>query len=235
MKGFEARLAALHDNGAGALFGSALRGVEKESLRVSPDGYIARTPHPVALGSPLTHRFITTDFSEALIEFVTPPMGSTWEVTQFLCDLHQFSYARLDDELLWAMSMPCMIRSDADIPLARYGKSNVARMKTIYRRGLGHRYGRYMQAISGIHFNYSLPVDFWPLYRDLRGESAKVTEFRSSEYFGMVRNVRRLDWLLLYLFGASPARLQDVSRDQDPAAGFRPRHLVWAPSRRPCA
>ena len=215
MKGFEARLAALHDTGAGGLFGGALRGVEKESLRVTPDGYIARTPHPKALGSALTHRFITTDFSEALIEFVTPPVGSSWEVTQFLCDLHQFTYAHLADELLWAMSMPCMIRSDEDIPLARYGKSNVARMKTIYRRGLGYRYGRYMQAIAGIHFNYSLPVDFWPLYRELRGASARVSEFRSAEYFGMVRNVRRLDWLLLYLFGASPAVCKSFLQGQD--------------------
>ncbi len=201
----EGRIAALQDIGAGRLFADARRGVEKESLRVCADGYIAQTPHPRALGAALTHRFITTDFSEALPEFVTPPLASSWEVLQFLCDLHQFSYAQLDDELLWAMSMPCMIRSAEDIPLANYGSSNVATMKTVYRRGLAYRYGHYMQAISGVHFNYSLPADFWPLYREVCGDSKSLQNFRSAGYFGLVRNVRRLDWLLLFLFGASPA------------------------------
>ncbi len=205
MNSLEKRIAALQNMGAGRLFGAAKRGVEKESLRVGADGYIAQTPHPKALGAALTHRFITTDFSEALPEFVTPPLQSSWEVLQFLCDLHQFSYAHLDDELLWAMSMPCMIRSVEDIPLANYGSSNVATMKTVYRRGLAYRYGHYMQAISGVHFNYSLPEDFWPLYREVCGDSNNMQDFRSTGYFGLVRNVRRFDWLLSFLFGASPA------------------------------
>jgi len=202
----ETRLSALQAAGrAGRPLDGGRRGVEKESLRVTADGYIARTPHPRALGSALTHAFITTDFSEALLEFVTPPAESHWEVIQFLCDLHQFTHAAIGDELLWPLSMPCMIRSDADIPLARYGSSNVGTMKTVYRRGLSLRYGRYMQAIAGVHFNYSLPGDFWLTYRDVRAEGGGDDAFRSSEYLGMVRNVRRLDWLLLYLFGASPA------------------------------
>ena len=211
----EDRVAALQNAGAAALFGDARRGVEKECLRVTPEGYIAATSHPERLGSALTHRFITTDFSEALLEFVTPPLDSTWEVIQFLCDLHQFAGDALDDELLWAMSMPCMIRSDDDIPLARYGSSNVAQMKTIYRRGLGYRYGRYMQAISGIHYNYSLPDGVWPLLRELLESRDGIAGFRSEMYFGLVRNVRRLDWLLLYLFGASPAVCKSFLRDLD--------------------
>jgi len=208
-------VAALQKAGDATLFGDARRGVEKESLRVSPDGFIAASPHPPALGSALTNRYITTDFSEALLEFVTPPLDSTWEVIQFLCDLHQFAGDALDDELLWAMSMPCMIRSDEDIPLARYGSSNIAQMKTIYRRGLGHRYGRYMQAISGIHYNYSLPDSIWPLLSELLASRDAVADFRSGMYFGLVRNVRRLDWLLLYLFGASPAVCKSFLRGRD--------------------
>jgi len=42
-------------------------GVEKECLRVNPEGSIAQTPHPAALGSALTHPYVTTDYSEALI------------------------------------------------------------------------------------------------------------------------------------------------------------------------
>ena len=85
-----------------------LKGVEKESLRVTPDGYIAQHARiPRALGSALTHEHITTDYSEALIELVTPPFRESWELLQFLCDMHQFVYRHLGDELLWATSMPC--------------------------------------------------------------------------------------------------------------------------------
>jgi glutamate--cysteine ligase len=149
---FEQRLGALQAR-SDASFAGGLRGVEKEALRVTADGYLAQTPHPAGLGSALTNRYITTDFSEALLEFVTPALGSTWETLQVVCDIHQFAYQQLGDELLWCASMPCRIPAEADIPLARYGDSNVGRMKTVYRRGLGHRYGRNMQTISGVHFN----------------------------------------------------------------------------------
>lgn len=199
----EARLAALA--GPAGLLAGTRRGIEKESLRVTSEGYISRRPHPPGLGSALTNRYITTDFSEALLEFITPPLGECWEAVQFLCDLHQYTGEHLDGELLWPMSMPCMIRSEDDIPIAFYGSSNVGRMKTLYRKGLSLRYGRYMQAISGIHYNYSLPEEFWPRFRDIEGTDLPLQAFRSSMYLGLVRNVRRLDWFLLYSLGASPA------------------------------
>jgi glutamate--cysteine ligase len=202
---FALRLKALSSLAPGGSLRGGQFGVEKESLRVTQDGYISAAPHFRALGSALTNRYITTDYSEALLEFVTPPVQSSWETIQFLCDIHQFVYEAIGEELLWAVSMPCMIRSEADIPLANYGTSNVGTMKTVYRRGLGHRYGRRMQAISGIHFNYSLPELFWPNYRDSEKSRENDTDFRSGAYLGLVRNVRRFDWILLYLFGASPA------------------------------
>jgi len=134
------------------------KGVEKESLRVLPSGEMAQTRHPAALGAPLTNEHITTDFSEALIELVTPPFRESWELLQYLCDIHQFVYRHLEDEMLWSTSMPCVFYGDDGIPLAQFGASNVGRMKTIYRHGLGMRYGRTMQAISGVHFNYSFPA-----------------------------------------------------------------------------
>lgn len=181
------------------------KGVEKESLRVTPQGYLSQKPHPIAFGSALTNRYITTDFSEALLEFVTPASVHTWETLRFLCDIHQFSYAGLGDELLWVSSMPCRIGGDDDIPLARYGSSNIGRMKTIYRNGLGLRYGRTMQTIAGVHFNYSMPDTFWPAYQEIEAHRGSIESLRSSAYFGLVRNFRRYGWLILYLFGASPA------------------------------
>ena len=203
-KTFDKSLNALIDSGPGDLLCGGRKGVEKESLRVSPGGTLARTPHPRALGSALTNKYITTDFSEALLEFVTPAFGGTWEALRFLCDLHQFTYANLDDELLWVSSMPCLM-SSGHIPLARYGDSNVGRMKTIYRRGLGYRYGRAMQTIAGLHFNYSVPDAFWSWYQEHRQSDHHPDAFRSAAYLGMIRNFRRFGWLVLYLFGASPA------------------------------
>lgn len=187
------------------VMGGGLIGIEKESLRVQPDGYLSARPHPESLGAALTNRFITTDFSEALLEFITPSFSSTWEALRFLCDIHQFSYDAMGDELLWATSMPCRVPEEREIPLAYYGESNVGRMKTIYRNGLGYRYGRTMQTIAGVHFNYSLPATFWPIYKEMEQSRSAEDEFRSDAYLGLVRNFQRFGWLVLYLFGASPA------------------------------
>ena len=163
------------------------RGIEKESLRVRADGSLALTPHPAALGSPLTHPHITTDFSESQLELITGAHPPVERCLEELTRIHQVVYRHIGEELLWASSMPCNLPKDDDIPIGRYGSSNVGRMKTVYRTGLSHRYGRRMQTISGIHYNFSLP-----------GVS-------SEQYFSLLRNFRRHSWLPLYLFGASPA------------------------------
>lgn len=202
---FDERISKLVNGGIAGTLAGGLKGVEKEALRVTPDGRLSDRPHPRLLGSPLTNRYITTDFSEALLEFVTPAFANTWETLRFLCDIHQFTCERLDDELLWPASMPCRIPEDEAIPLAQYGSSNVGQMKTIYRRGLGYRYGRSMQTIAGVHFNYSVPEPFWLAWQERQGRSGALREFRSEGYFALVRNFRRFGWLVLYLFGASPA------------------------------
>jgi glutamate--cysteine ligase len=201
---FERRLAALVNGGEPQRLQGGRKGVEKESLRVTPEGLLAQTPHPASLGSALTNEHITTDYSEALIELVTPAFTESWELLQYLLDLHQFVYRHLGEELLWATSMPCAIGRDEDIPLAQYGSSHVGRMKTVYRNGLGLRYGRMMQAISGVHFNYSFPLPFWEVWAAALGTRAPATPFVSACYFDLLRNYRRHGWLVLYLFGVSP-------------------------------
>ena len=181
-------------------------GVEKESLRVDRAGYISQRPHPAALGSALTHSTITTDFSEALLEFVTPAWRGVRETARNLRHLHQFTYPLIGDEVLWATSMPCMVTGDRSIPIARYGSSNVGTMKHVYRRGLSHRYGRVMQTISGVHFNFSLPRPFWTAFRETEGrEGERPGAFASERYFALVRNFHRRGWLVPLLFGSSPA------------------------------
>jgi glutamate--cysteine ligase len=179
-------------------------GLEKETLRVQPAGSIAQTPHPAALGSALTHPYITTDYSEALLELVTPPFDDVRETLGFLHDLQAFAAARIGDEILWATSMPCVMADDDSIPVAQYGRSNAGRMKTVYRIGLGHRYGRRMQVIAGVHFNYSPQPALWPVLAHLQG-LADDRDFRDRSMMGMIRNLLRFGWLVPYLFGASPA------------------------------
>jgi glutamate--cysteine ligase len=214
-RAFERRLAALVNGGAPQLLQGGAKGVEKESLRVLPTGALAATPHPAALGSALTNEHITTDYSEALIELVTPPFTHSWELLQYLLDLHQFVYRHLGDELLWATSMPCAIQRDEDIPLAQFGPSHVGRMKTVYRNGLGLRYGRMMQAISGVHFNYSFPLPFWEAYAAVRAARRVDAAFISASYFELLRNYRRHGWLVLYLFGVSPVVCKSFLRGRD--------------------
>ena len=163
------------------------RGIEKESLRTQVGGRLALTPHPVALGSALAHPNITTDFSESQLELVTGVHGDVAACLEELTQLHQFVYREIGDERLWVASMPCALPTDETIPIGRYGASNVGRAKSVYRMGLGHRYGRRMQTISGIHYNWSMPG------------------IGNDAYFDLIRNFRRHSFLLLLLFGASPA------------------------------
>lgn len=163
------------------------RGVEKESLRATPDGALASTPHPSALGSALTHPHITTDYSEAQLELITGVHATPQACVDELAQIHQFTLRAMGPEMLWASSMPCRLPAEDEIPIGQYGSSNVGQAKSVYRMGLAHRYGRRMQTISGIHYNWSMPG------------------VGNADYFGLIRNFRRHAFLLLYLLGASPA------------------------------
>ena len=180
-------------------------GLEKESLRVSHTGTLSLLSHPGALGSALTHPYITTDYSEAMTEFITPPFTRVKDSLAFLQNTQKFVYQNLENEILWATSMPCVVAGESSIPLARYGKSNAGTMKTVYRRGLGHRYGRVMQVISGVHFNFSLAESFWPILQAVEEDKQPLQDYINSRYFDLIRNSQRMGWLVPYLFGASPA------------------------------
>ena len=204
-EGARQRLQRLIDLKHSHLMRNSAIGVEKESLRVNDEGGIAQTPHPHQLGSALTHPCITTDYSEALTEFITPPFHHIREVLDFLRDTQQYVYQRLDGEYFWATSMPCVVGGEASIPIAEYGSSNPGMMKHVYRLGLGYRYGRVMQVIAGVHFNYSFPPEFWPVYAEQEGNRLPLQDFISESYMGLIRNLQRFGWLVPYLFGASPA------------------------------
>jgi glutamate--cysteine ligase len=180
-------------------------GVERETLRINANGSLAQTPHHHQLGSALKHETITTDFSESLLEFITPPESNPDVTLAQLADVHKYVVENIGDERLWPMSMPCFIDGEDNIPIAQYGKSNVGKMKTLYRVGLKNRYGSMMQAIAGVHFNFSLPDDFWRVWLQKSEQQTASKETISAAYFAMIRNYRRFCWMIPYLFGASPA------------------------------
>jgi glutamate--cysteine ligase len=235
----QTRLKAFAQTQANATLTGILRGLEKESLRITPEGKLAQTDHPIKLGSALKHSHITTDYSESLLEFITEPFNSIDALLTQLDEIHRFTYQQLaaSNERLWPASMPCALPVDNEIPVARYGSSNSGKMKTIYRIGLGHRYGRSMQTIAGIHYNFSMPDDFWRELQKEQNNQQSLQNFKTERYFGLIRNFRRQFWLLVYLFGAAPAvcnsfvegrkhRLQPLGNDT------RTQHLPYATSLR---
>ena len=196
------------------------RGLERESLRITPQGKISEQPHPSGLGSAFTNKWITTDFAESLLEFITPVSHSVDELLGQLSDIHKFTYTQLGDEHLWPMSMPCRVENEDKIALAQYGSSNAGRMKNLYRQGLKRRYGSLMQVISGVHFNFSFPTEFWDQLFDEQTPEARQ-ESVSDAYFGLIRNYYRLGWLIPYLFGASPALCRSFVDEQSVKLNFK--------------
>lgn len=216
---FTERLSLLQKKSVQSALTGIRHGVERESLRINPDGGLAQTPHQPSLGAALTHEYITTDFSESLLEFITPPETSINKTIGQLTDVHKFVVANIGEERLWSMSMPCFIQSDDTIPIANYGSSNVGQMKTLYRIGLKNRYGSMMQAISGVHFNFSLPDEFWQQWLPAL-EQPVDKDTISAAYFALIRNYRRFCWIIPYLYGASPALCGSFIKGKETSLDF---------------
>lgn len=197
-------LSTLSEQGSASALKGIKRGVERECLRINKHR-LAQTSHQSALGSALTHPYITTDFSESLLEFITPACSDIDTTLAQLEDIHKFTLSNIDNEELWPLSMPCFIEDQDEIKLADYGSSNIGQMKTLYRKGLKNRYGSMMQAIAGVHFNLSFPTEFWQKLQAVEENTAQLSDYISDKYFGLIRNFKRELWLISYLFGASPA------------------------------
>ena len=204
---YQEALALLDQSGNTSLLAQLKRGIEKEGLRCNNQGIISQKPHPKGLGSALTHPSITTDYSEALLEFITPAYESGHEAIAHLNIAHRYALSQMEAELIWPNSMPCILQGEMSVPIADYGSSNIGKLKHIYRHGLWHRYGRIMQCIAGIHYNFSIPDALWDALKaaDREADSVSRQDYISARYFGLLRNFRRYSWLLVYLFGASPA------------------------------
>ena len=181
------------------------RGIERETLRVTKDGRISEQPAPEELGNILTHPFITADFAEAQPELITSVNDSPATVLRELGKIHAFVARNLKNELMWSSSMPCELPPKSRIRTADFGQTNLGRLKGLYRSGLAERYGKEMQTICAIHYNFSFNDFFWKWLKQKEDSNESIKQFKSRRYFDLMRNFRRYSWLLTYLFGASPA------------------------------
>ncbi len=195
------------------------RGIERETLRVQANGHLATTGHPGSMGSALTHQWITTDFAEALLEFITPVNKDVDTLLAFMRDIHRYIARRIGDERMWPLSMPCIVGAEQEIELAQYGLSNIGRMKTLYRKGLKNRYGALMQLIAGVHYNFSLPESFWQAWSETEGRKSDQDTI-SDGYLRLIRNYYRFGWVIPYLFGASPAVCQSFLQGKESSLPF---------------
>ena len=179
--------------------------LERECLRVTPQGNLSQRLHPKEFGSKLTNPFITTDFSESQLELVAPVAKSEKKALDCLLDIHLFVNQHLGDELMWSNSMPCRLPSEDKIPLASYGTSREGQKKLLYRKGLTTRYGKIVQTVSGIHYNFSFSENLWKYLHKESKSKKPLQEFINDGYFQVMRAVRKYSWLITYLFGATPA------------------------------
>lgn len=182
---------------------SAKHGLEREGLRIDAKGFLSKKDHPVSLGSSLMHPLIKTDFAEAQVEYATNAHKKIEDTIEELTELHSFTLKKIKEESLWPFSMPCPLPTEDKIPVGKYGTSKEGRKKTIYRKGLSHRYGKNMQTISGVHYNLSFDKCLLETVSEIRYKKRLDRDTQSEIYLDTIRNFNRLSPVLLYLFGAS--------------------------------
>lgn len=202
-------------------------GIERETLRTTADAALASTAHPQALGNVYTHPNITIDYGEALLELITDPHTSPSAAYQQLLHLHQYTAQQIGDERLWAASMPCRLPENPEhIEIGYFGQSNGGKLRRLYRMGLAYRYGRPMQMIAGVHFNYSPPEALWQALAETEGQALNM-DWQNARYMGMLRNIQRYGWLICYLFGASPAVDESFQPAQNVLERLHQHSLSW--------
>lgn len=187
-------------------------GLEKESLRVTPQGFLAHTRHPFA-----GNLKIERDFCENQVELITGAADSIEKVWQELNDLQKqvvngLLHLKTGKELLWPCSNPPYVRGEKDIPVASYqGK---LQGKTAYREYLAAKYGRKKMLFSGIHFNFSFSEALLEEgYR--KSSSLDRQEYKDGIYLELAKKITRYSWLIVYLTAASPVMDGSFFRDED--------------------
>jgi glutamate--cysteine ligase len=153
-------------------------------------------------GNKLKHPYITTDFSESQVEMITPPLPDIRQALGFLETIHDIVSLELTDEYLWPQSIPPILPDDELIPIAQYGEDGKADRQ--YREFLSQKYGAKNQMFSGIHFNFSFSDKLLQTLYSKMNPPLTFEEFKDVAYLKTVRQLLRMRWLYILLYGNSP-------------------------------
>ena len=186
----------------GNIWLEGLFGLEKENIRVDQAGNLAQTPHPKVFGNKLKHPYVTTDFSESQVEMITPPLPEIGQAIGFLETIHDIVSLELKDEYLWPQSIPPILPCDQQIPIAQYDEDGKEARE--YREFLAQKYGPKNQLFSGIHFNFSYSDKLLELLYQRSNSQVSFDDFKDEVYLKTTRQMLRLRWLYILLYGDSP-------------------------------
>lgn len=175
-------------------------GLEKENLRVDREGHLALTPHPAVFGDKKKNPYITVDFSESQLEMITPSFKKVEDAYYFMENLHDIVTENLENEYLWPQSIPPIIPEEENIPVAQFDEDKASEE---YRKNLAAKYGKYLQLLSGIHYNFSFDNDFIKEFYEKSESKESFKDFKNNLYMKVARNYMKHSWLLVYLLGAS--------------------------------
>ena len=178
-------------------------GLEREALRMTQDGQLAKTDHPAVFGDRTKHPYITTDFAEAQIELITGVHDTLEAVHEELVMINQTVSRTIGDELLWPYSMPPVINWNK-VKIAEYPETDAGKSAREYREYLNHKYGNAVQLISGIHYNFSYHEGLTEKLYEVSGEDVEYKAFKNKFYMKVARNYMNYHWFLVLMLGATP-------------------------------
>ena len=183
------------------LFQQGTFGIEKESQRVHSDGSIVTSSHPKAFGNRRFHPYIQTDFAESQLELVTPPMKKLEDTLRWLSAIHEVTLRTLpENEFIFPFSMPAGLPPEEHIKVAQLDNHE----DVAYREHLVQSYGKYKQMVCGIHYNFQIDPKFIEALFHAQNETQSAVDFQNDFYLKIAKNFLRYQWILLYLFSATP-------------------------------
>ena len=195
------------------LFQQGSFGIEKESQRVYADGSIVTSLHPKAFGNRRFHPYIQTDFAESQLELVTPPMKKLEDTLRWLSAIHEVTLRTLpENEFIFPFSMPAGLPPEEHIKVAQLDNHE----DVAYREYLVQSYGKYKQMVSGIHYNFQIDPKFIDALFHAQNETQSAVDFQNDFYLKIAKNFLRYQWILLYLFSATPTVEEKYFRGHSP-------------------
>ena len=206
----------IKNNNLEELFSNVVIGLEKEGQRVLPNGQISKTDHPKVFGIRHEQPYIQTDFAESQVELITTPEKSEKDVLRVLNAVHEVFLKNIpEDEYIWPLSIPAILPKEDEIRVAQFEKKSDVE----YREYLVEKYGKYKQMVSGIHYNFQLDDNFMEKISTITKKDLVST--KNEVYLKLARQFIRYQWLLIYLYGASP-----LAEDKYFTNGVKPSDFV---------